>query len=332
MERDRSYPDERVYRTAVRYKKKRNTLNMYLMLIVVIASVLVSLLSVNVLFNLRITNLRINGATLYTYEQIQYVGGIEDGQNLIRLNTDYIESRIKNSLVYVDDVTITKNYPDGLTLEITEAVETAQIEYNGSYCTLSESGRLLEINSAGRNDSLMLVTGYELTDPELGGKAESSDDQKADILSEILEKLRELEFEKIIRIDLEDRTDIKLIYDNRIEIALGSSVDLDTKLTYIKAVIDSDLPESYEGTLRYNGIDSGISAIPKEEETDAAYVTSEEDESYDDSGSYNSESYAGDDENSDYYDGYYSSESQTDYTYGYDYTESGNADDVYYTW
>ena len=76
--------------------------------------------------------------------------------------------------------------------------------------------------------------------------------------------MNSLGMKNIKKIDITDRTDIKLNYDNRIEIQLGSSVDLDIKLTYIKTVLDKGLPESYEGTLRYNGIDSGISAIPKQ--------------------------------------------------------------------
>ena len=101
----------------------------------------------------------------------------------------------------------------------------------------------------------------------------------------IFEKLGELDFQKIHKIDISDRTDIRLYYDDRLEIELGSSVDLDIKLRSIKAVIDSKLPKGYEGILRYNGIDSGTSAIPKEPEVSRAPVgtTSSSDSSGDSS-------------------------------------------------
>lgn len=37
---------------------------------------------------------------------------------------------------------------------------------------------------------------------------------------------------------------------------------MDYKLKYIKAVIDEKLSDNFKGTLRYNGVNSGISAIP----------------------------------------------------------------------
>ena len=158
---------------------------------------------------------------------------------------------------------------------------------------MSETGRLLEIDSAERNKKLPLVVGFELVPYKEERKDDSSDDsseqkksvknisgkqlkagtpavsadeQKDEILAELFKQLSELEFKKIVKIDITDRTDIKLIYDNRIQIELGSSVDLDIKLLWIKSVIDKELPDGYEGTLRYNGIDSGISAIAKQEE------------------------------------------------------------------
>ena len=56
------------------------------------------------------------------------------------------------------------------------------------------------------------------------------------------------------------------MYDGRLEIKLGSSVDMEYKLTYLKAVIDKSITDDYEGTLIYNGADSGISAIPKSQD------------------------------------------------------------------
>ena len=274
---------------AVRHGRRKNTVNLYTTIAAAITAALGSLLSVNVLFNLSPTRLTVNGVTLYTPQQIQQVAGLIPGQNLVRLNTEFIEHRLTEHLVYIDKVSVLKEYPDGLTINITEAQPAVQIEYDGGYCTMSKSGRLLEIGEKERNPMLPLVTGYELAGyetpsqkaarldaeqdedtptpkkPEIkvGTRAVSDDDQKTEILAELLAKLDALNFGGIAKIDIKERTDIKLVYDGRIQIELGSSVELDIKLTYIKAVIDKQLPEGYEGTLRYNGVDRGISAIPK---------------------------------------------------------------------
>lgn len=274
---------------AVRHYRRKNTLNLYLTVATGVIAALVTLLSVNVFFNLSPAGLTINGCTLYSPEQIQHIGGLVPGQNLVRLNTVFVQQRLKQNLVYIEDVQVVKEYPNGLRIDIIEAVPKAQLEHEGTYCTMSESGRLLEVGETERNKKLPLVVGYELVpydsskddsssaDAEgvkaisgsqlrAGEPAVSADEQKTEILTGIFDQLKQLDFKKIGKIDITDRTDIKLIYDNRIQIELGSSVDLDIKLLWIKSVIDRKLPEGYEGTLRYNGIDSGISAIAKQEE------------------------------------------------------------------
>lgn len=249
---------------AVRQRKKRNTLNLYLTVGVAVIAALGALLSVNVFFNLNAANIQVNGVSLYTAEQIQYVGGIADGQNLVRLNTDFIAGRLKKNLVYVDDVKVEKKYPDKLIVTVTEAQEAAEIETDSGYSIISESGRVLKTSSERTAGNLPLVVGYELKDNAPGVEAQSEDSQKTGILTELFKQMNAVSMDKIVKIDLTDRTDIRLLYDNRIEICLGSSVDMDIKLSQLMRVLDSRLPESYEGTLRYNGIDSGISAIPKQ--------------------------------------------------------------------
>ncbi len=106
-----------------------------------------------------------------------------------------------------------------------------------------------------------VVKGFELKSLSQGDKLASEDSFKADILKELLNELHDLKFKNIDSIDLTTRSDIKLMYDGRLEIKLGSSVDMEYKLTYLKAVIDKSITDDYEGTLIYNGADSGISAI-----------------------------------------------------------------------
>lgn len=284
---------------AVRHGSHRSTINLYLTLGAAALAAIGSLLSVNVFFNLSPTGLSINGTTLYAPEQIQLVGGLAPGQNLIRLNTDFVEKRLKENLVYVDEVEVIKDYPESLIINIKEAKPKAQIEYEGGYCTVSSSGRLLEIGESERNKKLPLISGFELvgeadealmsndgSEPEdgelqamvykpvtAGIDAMSADDQKSVIIKQLFDELDRLGFKKIARIDIADRTDIKLVYDGRIVIELGSSVDLDIKLGYIQAVLEK-LPDGYEGILRYNGIERGISAIPKKTEVQQAASTS----------------------------------------------------------
>lgn len=254
-------------RVKVNRRRRRSNLNSYYALAVIFAAVIVLILCMTVFFNVKTVN--IQGVNLYTNEQILAVGGVNSGVNLIRTDTKTVETRLKNTLVYIDDVQVSRKYPSELEIKVTEAVKAAQIEKDGKYYILSESGRILEAD-VPLDESLMMIKGFELKSLDPGSTLESKDAFKTKILDQLISEIKKLDFEDINEIDLTDRTDIKMTYDNRIDIRLGSSVDIDYKLTYIKAVIDKSLSDNYEGTLRYNGVNSGISAIPKSDSDSAS--------------------------------------------------------------
>ena len=236
------------------------------------AAALLLIMSMFLFFN--VSDIKIEGVSLYEQDQILGVGGVSTGQNLVRTNTDIVEKRLKDTLVYIDDVKVTKKFPSTIVISCTEAKKAADIEYKNSYYVLSESGKILETKNPDPTGEIPVVKGFELKSLSQGDKLASEDSFKADILEELLKDLDNLGFENIDTIDLTTRSDIKLMYDGRLEIKMGSSVDMEYKLTYLKAVIDESITVDYEGTLIYNGADSGISAIPKSQDESSVPDTS----------------------------------------------------------
>ncbi len=248
--------------------------NLYIgSIFIVLAIILIACL----VFFFNIETIQIEGVTLYGDEQIQIVGGVQSGQNLIRLDTDVVEERLKNNLVYIEDVKVQQKLPSTLVITCTEAEKAVDIEDNGSYYVVSSSGRVLE-QSAKPTGRIPVIKGFELKSKTPGEELASKDSLKTDILSQLLAGIQDNHYKRITNIDMSDRSDIKILYDERIEIRLGSSVDIESKLTQIKAVIDRQR-EDYEGTIIYNSIESGISAIPKEKNTPVIADTADENSS-----------------------------------------------------
>lgn len=248
--------------------------NLYIgSIFIVLAIILIACL----VFFFNIETIQIEGVTLYGDEQIQIVGGVQSGQNLIRLDTDVVEERLKNNLVYIEDVKVQQKLPSTLVITCTEAEKAVDIEENGSYYVVSSSGRVLE-QSAKPTGRIPVIKGFELKSKTPGEELASKDSLKTDILSQLLAGIQDNHYKRITNIDMSDRSDIKILYDERIEIRLGSSVDIESKLTQIKAVIDRQR-EDYEGTVIYNSIESGISAIPKEKNTPVIADTADENSS-----------------------------------------------------
>ena len=248
--------------------------NLYIgSIFIVLAIILIACL----VFFFNIETIQIEGVTLYGDEQIQIVGGVQSGQNLIRLDTDVVEERLKNNLVYIEDVKVQQKLPSTLVITCTEAEKAVDIEDNGSYYVVSSSGRVLE-QCAKPTGRIPVIKGFELKSKTPGEELASKDSLKTDILSQLLAGIQDNHYKRITNIDMSDRSDIKILYDERIEIRLGSSVDIESKLTQIKAVIDRQR-EDYEGTVIYNSIESGISAIPKEKNTPVIADTADENSS-----------------------------------------------------
>lgn len=262
-------------RVRLNRRKRRSNLKGYYALAMMFVALIVMLLCLTLFF--RAGNIKISGVSLYREDQIIGVGGIEKGANLIRLNTSIIEQRILNNLVYIDEVKVEKKYPSTIVVTCKEAKKAADIKDGDSYYVMSSSGKILEAGNPKHTKGFPTVKGFKLKSKDVGSTIESEDSFKAKILRELLADLDELNFKKITKIDLTSRSDIRLYYDNRIEIELGSSADMNYKLNYFKSIIDKCLTKDYEGTLIYNGTDSGISAIPKE--NDSSSSTSDNDNS-----------------------------------------------------
>ncbi|MBR1384545.1 MAG: FtsQ-type POTRA domain-containing protein [Ruminococcus sp.] len=248
-------------RVKVRRRRRRSNLAAYCAIAIAVFTAIGLVVSLCFLFDLK--KVRINGLSLYTSEQILAVGGIESGANLVRINTSVIEKRLVETLPYIEKATVSKDYPNTLDLELEEAVKSADIELNNRYYVLSVSGRLLECDNLTHYPDLPLVKGLELKNAEVNKELESEDPGKVKIILSLLDEIRKAEFEGITVVDITDRTNIILYYQDRIDIKLGSSIDMAYKLKCVKAVITEELPEDYEGTLKYNGAVSGVSAIAK---------------------------------------------------------------------
>lgn len=248
------------------HRKKRRKKNMtltYLVMFVFIALCCL-ILSMTVLFNT--TTIRVNGAQHYTNEQVLAIADIKVGDNLVRLNTERARKNVEKTLVYVDECKITKKFPSTVVIDITEAKEAANVMVLNNYCVISEGGKILDNRLTSPKPDLPVVVGLDCTDDTLSTHITSADINKVGILLELLSLLEPTKLAYVTQIDMTDRTDMKLLYDDRIEIQIGSSYDLEYKLGYVRQIITDKLATNWEGTIIYYSATAGASAIKKGDE------------------------------------------------------------------
>ena len=243
-----------------RTSREQGSIVGYCAIAFVFVALIVLVLCLTVFF--KITTVEINGVTLYRDEQILGVGGIVNDENLVRTDTKIIKQRLEENLVFIESAQVEKKYPSTLVISVTEAEKAADIVVDNTFCTVSRTGRVLEVGKPAPTGGIPIIRGFELSAKNPGDKMESSDSGKLKIYNDLMKILDDIGMNKIGEIDLSSRSGITILYDGRITLEIGSSVDLDYKLSYFKAVIDGKLSDDFKGRLVYNGADSGISAIP----------------------------------------------------------------------
>lgn len=249
-------------------KKRRRNMSLYYVLIIIFVVLAMIFLSFTYFF--RIKTIDVSGNTLYTTEQVIEQSGVKMGDNLFRTDTEAVENRISSAFPYFESVNVKRNLASTLSITLKEATPAVSINYNDNeFMVVSTTGRILEVGLSSPRDGTAEVYGMEMTELRSGTQYEDKDSIKKTVLDEIITESKKLGLNKITKIGMTERTDIRLIYNGTIKIKLGSSQDIPFKLSYIKSVIDK-LGEDYSGTLIYHSAESGISAIPDEESVQAA--------------------------------------------------------------
>ncbi len=246
-------------RVKVGRRKRRNKYTLYYYLAFFVVVVTITLLSVTILFNA--TEIEITGTDLYSAEQIRQISGVEVGDNLIRLDAHTAEDCVLNTLSYVEDIKVLRNFPDKISIRVTQAVAQMNIEYGGKYYVISDKGKILEAGLEKPKTGLITVKGFELNKFEIGENAESDDTLKPGIVKTIISTIEQTGMKNIVEINITDRTDIKLNYESRINILLGSSLDLEYKLNAVRITIDSKIEKDFNGVIYYLNDASGVSVI-----------------------------------------------------------------------
>ncbi len=252
-----------------RRRRKRN-LSLYYLLIFAVSALILFVLSRTVFF--RIDEYQVAGNNRYSAAQILSAGNLYTGRNMYNINIGKTEKNISDALIYIENITIRRKLPNKLIITVEEAEPFACCRYEDArYAVISRSGRYLETEQASPRTELLQIYGLDLTGVSLGNKLESKDPNKITIVNQLFDAIDETCPGKISYIDITDRTDIMLGYEQRIDVEFGSSLDYEYKLRYIKAIVDELDPDAC-GRIIYHSASAGASFITEED-----YAAMEED-------------------------------------------------------
>ena len=267
-----------VYTPPKPFKRGRFVLH----LATVVAVVLAVVLGMSIFF--KVETVKVSGCKTYTEWEIAEASGIETGSNLLTVSRAQVSGNIISRLPYVDSVRVGIFLPDTVNIEIKEldivyAIEDAQ----GNWWLMNDEGKIVEQINTVASKEYTRILGVRLEGAEVGKVAvaeepvlatipvagsdpdndetseptETTAEPEATIrvgvtgaerLSTALAVIQQLSSNSISgqvdSVDVSNLTDIELWYDERFQINLGNTGQLEYKVSALKATINR--MESYE--------------------------------------------------------------------------------------
>ncbi|MBR6783531.1 MAG: FtsQ-type POTRA domain-containing protein [Clostridia bacterium] len=200
---------------------------------------------------LNVENITVNGIEKYTYEEIIEHVPIELGTNIFSYDSEEIEEAIKQALPYVGEVEIKRDLPTTVEVNIIEKKPYFAAELAGDTYLMSADLKVLEKLPDTDSDSLGLAS-LSLTSVRrciVGNTVEFVDERTLDALHELYACFEENAIEtKIKGVDVRSRFDIYIDYDNRFEVYLGDTDNIDIKIRFLVGIID-ELAEGSKGKI-----------------------------------------------------------------------------------
>lgn len=207
------------------------------------------------LYFFRLQHLTFDNLNGYAAEDVFRASGLHKNTFLFSVSETEIERRLRTKFPYIEDIEIERELPDTIHLIFTEDNARFYTQMYNEYFIISRSLRVLarcdsedELPPGLRKLNLPAVS-YAV----VGHGLEFFDISYAEFLAGIMDIFEDAAvYEKIHELDLSNRYDLSFRYDDRFTFDIGTSENLDTKLLYVKSLVE-ELDEDDSGTFTLIG-------------------------------------------------------------------------------
>ncbi len=221
-------------------RKRRRTILHSTVGILFISTVLVVL---SVVF-CRVAKFTVAGESPYSRDDIVNSVKACEGKSMFLIKTEKLEDLVESALPYTDNVTISKQYPRGLRIEVSTAKKAFSVELSKNYYAVT-NGRLKVLEATDKlPEDTVTVKGRPISSYSAGQilsfTGKPGDDAIRDALIEIAQAIEDTALENINMINIGDENNIYLVYDNRIIVKIGKAENLANKLYLAKKSLDEE--------------------------------------------------------------------------------------------
>ena len=202
---------------------------------------------------------------LYSQEEIVEVSGLKEGSNIFFCHKDEIKSKIEKKLPFATVIDIKKKFPSKILINVGELKKFVTFRTDFGFVTTDSLFKVLEIiPSLGSN--VPIVNGARIVDATPGDTLclESLDQKTA--LVDLMNSLGKDIMHSIVEIDISNLDDIRIMYENRILVKLGSIGGIEKKKEIMQHILTEKIRSDEGGELDLSlFLDSGkVHFLPSE--------------------------------------------------------------------
>lgn len=236
--------------TSKKTSKKRNIPVAVKVILVLILIVLLYISASYIpLFNVK--NVEVVGNNKISSDKIIELSGINDSINLFKLDKNQIiESITQNA--YIESVEISRKFPNKVELNVVEREAKYMLQFADSYVYINNQGYMLEISNEKLNIPIIVGFTTDLSNIKAGNRINIDDLKKMNMVIKIYETAKTSGIgDFITKIDISNPKNYVLGLEGEGKMVyLGDCSDLNTRIIYLKAILDANKGKS--GTIYLN--------------------------------------------------------------------------------
>ncbi len=187
-------------------------------LVILISQLLFNVSTITVTY----TNAADSSKRYYTDEEIIANSTIEKGDGLLFVFSSKVSEELQTKLPYISAVTVKKDLPSGIIIEITECAKVYCFETSSGYYLTDETGKLIEKTTETSKSKYTTIKYKTITAEVIGEKVVLGND--TDKIYEYLALVRKAGI-NITSADFTNMDNVYMNYDNRISIHIGKMSD-----------------------------------------------------------------------------------------------------------
>lgn len=180
----------------------------------------------------------VSGNTRYLPQAIVQESGLFVGQSVWSVDKAAAEEKILAAFPYVEGVDVTNTAYNKLNIAVTETREIGVMYGHGKWLVVGANGRVLDARAV-ESDRPLRGMYFKGATPVSGTPGEMAMDERSfAIVTELLDAFKQYQLDGVHEIDLSNKSDLRLRWNNRLLIKLGN----DSNLTHEIGVVVSALP------------------------------------------------------------------------------------------